>query len=66
MSYGHTSHGSQIVSGLGLMRGSSGSLYWYDASGSAGGLSLHDYTPSGDLGKPGPHDLGHADAHHAR
>ncbi|MEA1895305.1 MAG: dockerin type I repeat-containing protein [Euryarchaeota archaeon] len=52
MSYGHTSHGSQIVTGMSLLRGSSGSLYWYDKDGTNGGLSLHDRTPSGDLGNP--------------
>ncbi|MEA3325446.1 MAG: dockerin type I repeat-containing protein [Euryarchaeota archaeon] len=53
MSYGHTSHGSQIVTGMSLLRGSSGSLYWYDNDGTNGELSLHDSTPSGDLGNPG-------------
>ncbi|MEA1936500.1 MAG: hypothetical protein U9N04_00070 [Patescibacteria group bacterium] len=52
MSYGHTSHGSQIISGMSHLKGSSGSLYWFDSSGSGGGLSLHDRTPSGDLGNP--------------
>ncbi len=52
MSYGHTSHGSQIVSGMNVIRGTAGSLYWWDADGTSGGLSLHDYTPAGDLGNP--------------
>ena len=52
MSYGHTSHGSQIVSGMGVIRGEAGSLYWFDHDGTQGGLSLWDYTPSGDLGNP--------------
>lgn len=52
LSYGHTSHGSQIVTGMSLLRGESGSLYWYDHNGTAGGLSLHDREPSGDLGNP--------------
>jgi|LGVF01.1.fsa_nt_gb hypothetical protein len=52
LSYGHTSHGSQIVTGMSLLRGTSGSLYWYDHNGTAGGLSLHDREPSGDLGNP--------------
>ena len=51
-SYGHTSHGSQIVTGMNLIKGSPGSLYWFDHDGTAGGLSLHDTTPSGDLGNP--------------
>jgi hypothetical protein len=52
MSYGHTSHGSQLVSGMNEFRGSAGSLYWWDHDGTSGGLSLWDYTPSGDLGNP--------------
>jgi len=52
MSYGHTSHGSQIVSGMNVIKNSAGSLYWWDRDGTQGGLSLHDRTPSGDLGNP--------------
>ena len=51
-SYGHTSHGSQIVTGMNLIKGAPGSLYWFDRDGTAGGLSLYDTTPSGDLGNP--------------
>jgi hypothetical protein len=51
-SYGHTSHGSQIISGMDVIKGAPGSLYWWDYSGTQGGLSLWDYTPSGDLGAP--------------
>ena len=51
-SYGHTSHGSQIVTGMNLLKGASGSLYWFDYNGTNGGLSLHDGQPSGDLGNP--------------
>jgi hypothetical protein len=52
MSYGHTSHGSQIVTGMELLRGALGSLYWFDKEGTNGGLSLHDSEPPGDLGNP--------------
>mgnify|MGYP001823768724 FL=1 len=52
VSYGHTSHGSQIISGMDLIKGAPGSLYWFDRDGTASGLSLHDRTPSGDLGNP--------------
>jgi hypothetical protein len=52
MSYGHTSHGSQVVSGMDVIKGAAGSLYWYDYNGTQGGLSLWDYTPAGDLGAP--------------
>ena len=55
LSYGHTSHGSQIVTGMSLLRGAAGSLHWYDHDGTNGGLSLHDRTPSGDLGNPDRH-----------
>lgn len=52
LSYGHTSHGSQIISGMDVIRGAPGSLYYWDHNGSSGGLSLWDSTPSGDLGNP--------------
>ena len=51
MSYGHTSHGSQIVSGMSVLQGQS-SLYSYNYRGSSGALSLHDGEPTGDLGNP--------------
>jgi len=56
LSYGHTSHGSQPVSGMGVLMGepSYGGLYNFNTSGAivSGTLSLADYTPSGDLGNP--------------
>ncbi len=52
ISYGHTSHGSQIISGMNNLKESSDSLYWFDSIGSNDGLSLHDRKPSGDLGNP--------------
>ena len=52
MSYGRTSHGSQIVTGINNIKDSAGSLYWWDHDGTQGGLSLYDKTPSGDLGNP--------------
>jgi hypothetical protein len=53
LSYGHTSHGSQLVTGLGVLE-SRNALYSFNTSGAieAGFLSLDDYTPSGDLGNP--------------
>jgi len=51
ISYGHTSHGSQIVSGMQVLMDQS-SLYAFNRDGSNGALSLHDYEPSGDLGNP--------------
>jgi uncharacterized repeat protein (TIGR01451 family) len=52
-SYGHTSHGSQLVSGISIF-GTLNSLYDYNTDGAieAGVFSLDDYTPSGDLGNP--------------
>jgi len=52
ISYGHTSHGSQLVSGMENIESQYGSLYAYDYGGSGGALSLHDYEPDGDLGSP--------------
>ncbi len=53
LTYGHTSHGSQIISGMNEFDDPAGSLYWWDHDGTLGGLSLWDYTPSGDLGHNG-------------
>ena len=52
ISYGHTSHGSQIVTGMTMVRNQYGALYDFNNSGSGGALSLHDYEPPGDLGNP--------------
>jgi hypothetical protein len=53
LSYGHTSHGSQLVSGMGAIK-SVNPLYDFNTNGAitAGVLSLHDDTPTGDLGSP--------------
>ena len=53
LSYGHTSHGSQPVSGMGYLQGIN-SLYSFNRNGAiqVSVLSLKDYTPSGDLGNP--------------
>jgi len=50
ISYGHTSHGSQLVSGMGNIEDQYPTLYTYNEDGSGGALSLHDYEPDGDLG----------------
>ena len=52
ISYGHTSHGSQIVMGMDILMDANGSLYNYNYDGSSNALSLHDYEPDGDLGNP--------------
>ena len=54
IAYGHTSHGSQIISGMeGLVR-FKGSLYSFNNGGSDGALDLRDRPFSGasDLGNP--------------
>ncbi|MBU0996151.1 MAG: DNRLRE domain-containing protein [Proteobacteria bacterium] len=51
IAYGHTSHGSQLVSGMTVLRNTS-SLYDFNSTGTNGALSLQDSTPSGDLGSP--------------
>ena len=57
VAYGHTSHGSQLVTGLEAMRGEPGSAYYYDDSGYGyvAGVFLNDY------GIPGASDLGSPD-----
>jgi hypothetical protein len=52
VAYGHTSHGGQIISGMDILNKTT-PLYRYDRNGASGGLSLHDRTPSGDLGDDG-------------
>ncbi len=52
LSYGHTSHGSQLVSGMENIESQYGALYAYNEDGSGGALSLHDTEPDGDLGNP--------------
>jgi hypothetical protein len=53
LSYGHTSHGSQLVSGMDKLAFLN-ALYSFNTDGAieAGVLSLADYTPGGDLGNP--------------
>ena len=52
ISYGHTSHGSQIVTGMDNLYNQYGSIYAFDSDGTGGALSFHDYEPEGDLGNP--------------
>ena len=51
ISYGHTSHGSQIVSGMRVLVDQS-SLYSFERYGSKKSLALYDREPRGDLGNP--------------
>lgn len=55
-SYGHTSHGSQLITGMEVYMNDSNysSVFRFtsDGSTSSGYLSISDYTPDGDLGNP--------------
>jgi hypothetical protein len=51
VAYGHTSHGSQIISGMEALSSQS-ELYSFNYDGSDGALSLYDQEPWGDLGNP--------------
>ncbi len=57
ITYGHTSHGSQLVTGIEAFRGNQGSAYYFTISGSGynAGVFLNDY------GIPGASDLGNPD-----
>lgn len=52
VAYGHTSHGSQIVSGMEALRQSDPARFGFDREGTGRNLSLHDSVPAGDLGNP--------------
>ncbi len=57
IAYGHTSHGSQLITGMnGLITFPGapygGSLYQWNNGGSGGALDLHDNFVAGDLGNP--------------
>jgi hypothetical protein len=54
IAYGHTSHGSQLITGAQAFRGSAGSTYYFSsASGFRAGVFLNDAFPDGDLGADG-------------
>ena len=50
VAYGHTSHGSQLVSGMSALQKANQSLFAFGRGKQ--GLSLIDRTPKGDLGNP--------------
>ena len=56
VAYGHTSHGSQPITGMAVLQAdpSNGGLYDFVRGGEtiSGALSIADSTPSGDLGNP--------------
>lgn len=51
IAYGHTSHGSQIVSGMRALRQQNPALFAF-GTGDENALFLRDTTPQGDLGNP--------------
>ncbi len=60
IAYGHTSHGSQLLTGALAFRGDPGSPFYFDLEwGFAPGIFFNDGIPDGDLGEPG--DLGWRD-----
>ncbi len=52
IAYGHTSHGSQLTTGMTGLVSFKGSLFEWNNGGTGGALDLHDYAMSGDLGNP--------------
>ncbi|MGA9119062.1 MAG: hypothetical protein WB699_06815 [Bacteroidota bacterium] len=54
IAYGHTSHGSQLVTGMTALAAVKGEAFRFNNSGSGGALTLHDTPFSGasDLGNP--------------
>lgn len=58
IAYGHTSHGSQVITGMNGLpafkesQGGTEGLYDWNEGGSGGALDIDDYFVSGDLGNP--------------
>ncbi|MFA6568736.1 MAG: hypothetical protein WCS96_11035 [Victivallales bacterium] len=52
VAYGHTSHGSQIVSGMDALKRSDPSFFAFTKDSAPNTLSFWDAVPSGDLGNP--------------
>ena len=54
IAYGHTSHGSQLITGMTGLVGFKGALYAFNSGGTGGALDLRDMPFSGasDLGNP--------------
>lgn len=50
IAYGHTSHGSQLLTGMDLLPEKAGALYSYSSDGSGSSLYLNDSLLTGDLG----------------
>ncbi len=52
IAYGHTSHGSQITTGMTGLVSFKGDDFAWNNGGTEGALYLHDYAMNGDLGNP--------------
>jgi len=52
IAYGHTSHGSQLTTGMAGLIDFKGIEYAWNNGVTNGALDLHDYAMSGDLGNP--------------
>lgn len=52
IAYGHTSHGSQLTTGMTGLVSFKGSQFSWNNGGTGGALDLHDYAMDGDLGNP--------------
>ena len=52
IAYGHTSHGSQLITGMDGLSDWKGAQYAYNNGGTDGALDLHDGAMPGDLGNP--------------
>ncbi len=52
IAYSHTSHGSQLITGMSGLVTFKGSAYSWNNGGTDGALDLHDYAIQGDLGNP--------------
>lgn len=52
IAYSHTSHGSQVTTGMTGLVSFRGQAYSWNKGGKGGALDLHDYAIEGDLGNP--------------
>lgn len=52
IAYSHTSHGSQLTTGMSGLISFKGTSYSWNNGGTDGALDLHDYAIEGDLGNP--------------
>ncbi|MDP2876217.1 MAG: immunoglobulin domain-containing protein [Holophaga sp.] len=50
IAYGHTSHGSQLITGMNALMATAGSPYTWNEGGTAGAMKLDDTAMGGDVG----------------